>query len=400
MTMLVSLDRRCLVAWILIGSLMLLPSVHASREDPIQQEHKGLTPLMVAAGMGDLTKLRALLAQDPEVNEKSRNGMTALYFAVEGGRPEAARMLLDHGADWNVQRIVNPDLDREPLVAAVAARGDIAIATMLLEHGADLRQHNARRCGIVFNAIMSGHVEFVRWLQGRKSETYWHCETGRTALMQAVLQESEPLVKLLAEQPEVNTQDQHGTTALHLAVGKMHVRLVQLLLAAGADAKKRDSAGQSPLLFCRAHQDRIIMDMLLAAGASLEQTDNQGRTLLSYVVAKGNHPLLTALKETGADLYAKDAEGNSLLVAGVMSNSTDVIGELLAYGLTMESRNKFGQTPFMVAAREGKSDMVKYLAQNGASVNGRDNNQQTALSLASSHNHPDTIKVLLGLGAK
>ncbi len=53
-----------------------------------------------AASFGDLDRLTELLMFDPAlVTTYSADGFTALHFAAFFGRPDAARFLLDRGAD-------------------------------------------------------------------------------------------------------------------------------------------------------------------------------------------------------------------------------------------------------------------------------------------------------------
>ncbi len=56
--------------------------------------------LFEAASAGDLDRLAELLAYDPaSVDARSADGFTALHFAAFFGRPEAARLLVNHAAD-------------------------------------------------------------------------------------------------------------------------------------------------------------------------------------------------------------------------------------------------------------------------------------------------------------
>ena len=56
--------------------------------------------LFEAASAGDLDRLVELLAYDPaSVDARSADGFTALHFAAFFGRPEAARLLVNHAAD-------------------------------------------------------------------------------------------------------------------------------------------------------------------------------------------------------------------------------------------------------------------------------------------------------------
>jgi ankyrin repeat protein len=88
-----------------------------------------------AASLGDVARLIELLAADPTLAEaRSDDDFTALHYAAFFDGPEAARLLVEHGADVNA--FADNDLGVHPLNSAAAA-GRHEVATILLEHGAD-----------------------------------------------------------------------------------------------------------------------------------------------------------------------------------------------------------------------------------------------------------------------
>jgi len=87
-----------------------------------------------AAASGDIPRLRALLDKGVAVDATNAAGTTessALVEAVRLHQYDAAKFLLEHGADPNHRAIIE-----KPLISAVRDR-DIALVRLLLEHGAD-----------------------------------------------------------------------------------------------------------------------------------------------------------------------------------------------------------------------------------------------------------------------
>jgi ankyrin repeat protein len=95
----------------------------------------GELDIFEAASLGDVTRLADLLASDSALAQaRSDDDFTPLHYAAFFDGPEAARLLLDHGADVNA--FADNELGVHPLNSAAAAgRGDVA--AVLLEHGAD-----------------------------------------------------------------------------------------------------------------------------------------------------------------------------------------------------------------------------------------------------------------------
>jgi uncharacterized protein len=88
-----------------------------------------------AASLGKIERLRELLGADPALAQaRSDDDFTALHYAAFFDGPDAARMLVEHGAD--VDAFAANELGVHPLNSAAAA-GRREVAAILLEHGAD-----------------------------------------------------------------------------------------------------------------------------------------------------------------------------------------------------------------------------------------------------------------------
>ncbi|XP_013395106.1 protein fem-1 homolog A-like [Lingula anatina] len=58
-------------------------------------DHKGATPLMIAAAHGHLTTVKALLEYGDKANAKDNDGHDAVYWASRNGHTDIAKLLLD-----------------------------------------------------------------------------------------------------------------------------------------------------------------------------------------------------------------------------------------------------------------------------------------------------------------
>lgn len=92
----------------------------------------GTNDLMLAAHMGDVDKLKELMASGADVDESDLYGWTSLRYAVRSDRRDAVEALIEGGADVNKPSKTG----RTPLMSA-AGNGLSHMVRMLIKGGAD-----------------------------------------------------------------------------------------------------------------------------------------------------------------------------------------------------------------------------------------------------------------------
>jgi ankyrin repeat protein len=91
--------------------------------------------VLEAAALGDADRVRELVSGDPELADlRSPDGFTALHYAAFFGTADAARVLLEHGADPGA--VAQNDMRVQPLHSAAAVDAN-ETARLLLDAGAD-----------------------------------------------------------------------------------------------------------------------------------------------------------------------------------------------------------------------------------------------------------------------
>lgn len=172
----------------------------------------------VIAGHWNLPKVKEMLAEHPQLlsvaNEWAPGDReTAIQAAAHAGSAHVAEFLLTQGAPLEictaamlgqkdaVEQILreDPSLIRArgahgiPLMAHAALSGDIGLATMLADRGAQEGMSMA-----LSNAVGKGHLEMTRWLLSRgKADLSWKNYQGKTALELALEGKRDDVAALL-----------------------------------------------------------------------------------------------------------------------------------------------------------------------------------------------------------
>lgn len=193
--------------------------------------------LIDAAAAGDLDGLRAILeTSEVDVNVRDARGRTALMAATYANQPAAVALLLEAGADVDLQ----DDMRNNPFLYA-GAEGLLEILKLVAEAGADPTIRNRYGGVAIIPAAEKGHLETVRYLLESTSVDVDHVnDLGWTALLEAII---------LTDG------------------GPVHQQIIDELIGHGADVNIPDGDGVSPLAHARQRGYRAIESRLLAAGA-------------------------------------------------------------------------------------------------------------------------------------
>ncbi|TDC60379.1 ankyrin repeat domain-containing protein [Micromonospora sp. KC207] len=124
----------------------------------VRQRKKLTARLMASLLLDDLPAILALLRVGADPNGADRDGTTPLYFAALHNKRVAVRILIDAGADPNVES--GRGDEGTPLTGA-AAWGHADVVRQLLTHGADpnLREDHGTGLSPLEWAARGGHIE-------------------------------------------------------------------------------------------------------------------------------------------------------------------------------------------------------------------------------------------------
>ena len=223
-------------------------------------------------------------------------------------------MLLKSKADPNVAVGVEwREFATTPLFEACVS-GHTRIARMLLTAGADVNQLVGPGYTALYNASFNGHADTVRLLTENGADVnsashehfsplYISCQEGHTECAKALLR--------VGAQPN-NARREEGATALYIASQNGHALCVESLIDSRATIDQPMLDGSTPLMIACYFRHVRVVELLLRAGASLTAKDNRGRTALEWA-KKRNDALVVALvqEEIAARAAARKLRGES-----------------------------------------------------------------------------------------
>lgn len=179
----------------------------------------------------NLPKMEIWLSKKPNLEIKNEKGETPLMAVTYLNQVQMASLLIDAGANVNAQ----DNMQNSPFLYAGAA-GQLEILKHCLKSGADYKVFNRYNGTALIPACEKGHVAVVEELLKDKSYPIDHINRlGWTALLEAVI---------LSDG------------------GPKHVKIVQLLVDAGAKLSIKDKDGVTALEHARKRNFKEIINVL------------------------------------------------------------------------------------------------------------------------------------------
>src|SRR5581483_10103637 len=119
-----------------------------------------------AAAFGRVQRLTEILQNDPALARAwSVDGFTPLHLAIFGDQPEAARLLIEHGADLNV--VSRASFAQVPPLGTAAFVRSVELTQLLLERGADVNARSSGGLTALDTAYANDDVPLIRLLESR-----------------------------------------------------------------------------------------------------------------------------------------------------------------------------------------------------------------------------------------
>jgi ankyrin repeat protein len=333
--------------------------------------------LMECARTGNIDTVKTLLAHKADVTAREPvRDQTALMWAVAEEHPDIVRALIDAGADVQARSrvtraFVNRANPNDVLAAAVgevsqggstpllfAARvGDVASAELLLAAGAHVNDIAPDGTSALTLAVHSGHGPLARLLLERGANPNI-IGSGYTALHAAVLRGDMEMVQaLLVKGAVIDSRLRHGTTTIRASrnyfLADSLTGATPLLLA----AKFLELDIMRALIARRADPTARLQDgttlLMLAAGAGSQTRLFDRRERMALLKDSDEPAALAAVNialDVGADVNAVNNDGDTALHAAAKMNYPTVVTRLITRGARVDALNQKKETPLAVAS--------------------------------------------------
>ena len=344
-------------------------------------------------------------------------GSDSLLLAISyGAHPEIVRLLLESGADPNVQG----ESGYTPLMIAALGATYTPPPDPAMQIPGYLDNFPANAAEIIELLLEYGADAAIREKYGQTALFLYLA----TLLEQSVnagnsddLAPPDPWIVELLLPEGVGLTAEHESDRLILTYAMWagaDADTIALLLDQGAGAaSKGNGYGDVPLLHLAANftADAQVFKALLDRGEDVAARDSNDWTALHMSVRNGNldPEVIRLLLDAGADVAARAEDGDTPLHHAASHSGAEVVRLLLERGEDVNAQDRHMKTPLHAATSDGyrwaaephvaSAEVIALLLENGAEVNARDGEKRTPLHSTALYRHSDAVLLLLENGA-
>jgi ankyrin repeat protein len=256
------------------------------------------------------------------------------------------------------------------LDAAVRQQDPAAIDAALLS-GADLTRQ-ARENPMLLHALAElAHVNEVRFLVDADAYVNRRSDRRRTPLIHAAVGGSAQVIEVLLDHgADAGKRDDAGNTALHVAVLCRQYAAAAALLGrmSRREIEQQNKRGYSALFEAVWLEDAPMTRLLLKGGAQVDCHSQLNFNIvpLMRAAARGNAEVLANLLAAGANPNEPDWMAATALFYAVRGGSLACVEALLDAGADINTHDNRYFTPLLCAVELSKTDMVDALLRHGA----------------------------------
>jgi uncharacterized protein len=313
---------------------------------------------------GNYQRAKKLLDGGTNPDITKNKGMTPLFYAIIEDRREILELLLDYGADIDLEfnGAWFPLLGKHcfnPLLSSIVLNRP-EITRLLVDRGAKQGIHYFCAIGDVeaVARLLEDSPELINSKFNALGVLHFSVFSGKLALIDL----------LLAKGADINELSEMKGTIMHLAIIRGDIDLVRYLLELGADLEI-PFAKCTSLSIAVSSNNISLIELLIKAGANLNPRGHNIAFPLLVAIEGGHLEAASILLKNGADIDRKQSfTGDTALHKAVSNNDLLMTDLLIHSGAYIDAVGRVGSTPLGISHKLRGSEAVKQLLlQYGAS---------------------------------
>lgn len=361
-----------------IADIILTESVDVSLKD-----NNGSTALHLAAGLGAVDIMTKLVKKGSDIQDKDNSGCTPLMHACKGGK---------YAVEYLLALVENVDIQN--ILEYAVETGNSDVIDSLVDFGADVDFKNGELTPL-YTAASIGDLDTVNALLHHGANPNTVSMLTGTPLQSAVSKCHKKVVQTLLNAGSRVDIIFEGKSLVHIAAEFADKDILLALLRNNADACSKDKKGNTALHYAVSRNCINMIDILMGQRIDINAKNGQFHTAL-YSACEYDFPdVVRRLIYHKADVSIKEKYlGWSPLHRACEKGHLNVVRVLLDAGANFDEVGESEDTPLHVAVKNGREEIVEELVRRGADVTAVDSYEESALDIARRKKSKKIIELL------
>ena len=357
--------------------------------------YDGFTPLHFAVQEGKLNVVKHLLNVGANPLVIDNNGLTSLHHAAIRGDVDALKALTDNsalesGINWEDNQ------GKTPLYYAAVNGRNEAKDFLMAKGGIVYQKEQGELQRLLFNRDTDGLIEAISGnsplvVKGDRPPSEIH-----NLLRMADSKTASSMVKGMAGNAILNSRDTEQRTILHTVAIKGDLGAITSAIEAGVSLESRDALGKTAMHYVAENGDLKALELLAMAGANLIAPDAKGFTPLALAIGRGQINFANRISELGGNQTSNpDLESSFALLNMINKGNINEIQSFIDSHAKLDVKDSNGCVAVHYAASTPQAvKIIGMLAKAGLDLSQADKSGRTALHIATAANNLKVIRAL------
>jgi len=376
--------------------------------DVNKRTHDSRTYIFWAASRGNLDVVTFLIDKGSKLDLVDSHGYGIISFTAAAGQnnTEIYDYLISSGAD--VKKEKDHHGNNALLVAASRAK-DLKLVDYFISKGLDIHSTDDDGNGIFNYAAQGGNIDILKQLVDRGVSIKKNKTTGENAIFFASKGRASTLalfqyLERLGLSANITTTE--GVTPLHNLAGSVKdLEILDYFVANGVNPNASNKEGETALIKAAGRNKLPIITYFTKKTDNINHADNDGKTALTAAIQSNSAAIVSYLIAEGATIKTLDTKGNN--VAAYLFNGRNKIRDfdakvaiLIKKGFDFKKLQADNRSIWHLAVSKNNIGLLKKISAFGADINTKDKDGNTPLHYAAMKaENAAILKFLIANGA-
>lgn len=321
--------------------------------DVNKRSHDGRTAIFWASYRGNVELMKQLIDKGGKTDLIDDHGYSLVNFAATTGQVDKSlyELCVKHGADLKSER--NKD-GANPLLLLMPHLKDTEMIDYFAEHGLSLDQKDDQGNNAFVYAARAGNTKMMELTMSKGLDVHANNDAAMIFASKGMRRKPnghETFVFLKNQGVSPKAKDKKGKNALHyLASSSKDKEVFDFFFSKALSLDDKDEKGLTPFLIAVERNSAEMISWFIPKVSEKNASNEKGENALHVAAKRGDDKIVEALVNAGVDKDHANKDGlTPLHVAAMTAKDVKVLERLVRLGADKSKETPFGESAYDLA---------------------------------------------------